>query len=128
MFENSKAFSSFTVDNIEKAKEFYQSVLGLVVKDNPMGFIELHLEGGSTVLIYTKPDHQPAAFTVLNFAVNNVDDSVYYLTEKGVRFEQYNHHEYKTDEKGISRSEGHAVAWFKDPAGNILSVMTTTSA
>lgn len=126
MLENSKAFSSFSADDIQKAKSFYGEVLGLEVKDNTMGTIELHLEDGNNVLIYPKPDHKPASFTVLNFTVNDIDKAVDDLNQKGVTFEQYEG-EIKTDKKGILRGastdNGPNIAWFKDPAGNILSVI-----
>lgn len=123
MFKNTKAFSSFSVDDLEKAKDFYQSVLGLEVADNPMGIIELHIKGLNPIMIYPKANHTPATFTVLNFPVDDVEATVDELVKKGVRFEIYNEESFKTDEKGISRAEGPVIAWFKDPAGNILSVL-----
>ena len=120
MLSESKAFSGFSVDDIQKAKTFYQGALGLNVKDNPMGLLELHIEGGNTILIYPKPNHIPATYTVLNFPVNNIEKIVDELIEKGIRFEQYK--ELNTDEKGISHY-GPLIAWFKDPAGNILSLI-----
>lgn len=123
MFKHSKAFSGFSADDLKKAKEFYGETLGLNVVDNPMGLIELHLEGGSNILVYPKPDHTPATFTILNFPVNNIDEAVDKLTSLGVKFEQYGGN-IQTDKKGICRSEtGPNIAWFKDPAGNILSVI-----
>ena len=123
MFKNSKAFSGFSVNNLQKAKEFYSQVLGLEVVDNTMGLLELHLEGGHKIIIYPKPNHAPATFTVLNFPVNNIEMAVDTLTAKGVEFEQYDG-QIKTDEKGICISSGGPyIAWFKDPAGNILSVL-----
>ncbi len=123
MLTNSKAFSSFSVNDLQKAKSFYHEILGLTVADNPMGIIELHLEGGNKILVYPKPNHIPATFTVLNFPVNNIEDSVNGLIRKGVSFEQYND-EIQTDEKGISRANGGPlIAWFKDPAGNIFSLI-----
>jgi predicted enzyme related to lactoylglutathione lyase len=122
MLKHSKAFSSFSVDDLQKAKKFYSEILEVDVADNPMGLIELHIEGGNKVLIYPKPNHEPATFTVLNFPVDNIDKAVDELTAKGITFEQYK--ELKTDAKGISRNpDGPKVAWFKDPAGNILSVI-----
>jgi catechol 2,3-dioxygenase-like lactoylglutathione lyase family enzyme len=126
MFKDTVAFSSFSVNDIQKAKTFYQEVLGLEVEDNPMGLIELHVKGNnSNVMIYPKPNHQPATFTVLNFIIKNIDEAVDELTSKGVVFEHYDYDQLKTDEKGIARSDGHGpnIAWFKDPAGNILSVL-----
>ncbi|WEK21412.1 MAG: VOC family protein [Candidatus Pedobacter colombiensis] len=125
MLEKSKAFSSFSVDNLEKAKEFYGSILGLKVKDNPMGVLELHIDGLSPVMIYPKPNHQAATFTVLNFPVQYVENAVSELEKKGVRFEHYNEEHLKTDERGILRDQGPVIAWFKDPAGNILSIVET---
>ena len=123
MLTRSKAFSSFSVDDLQKAKAFYQEILGVNVTDNPMGLIELNLEGGSKVLVYPKPDHTPATFTVLNFPVINIEEAVDELTQKGVSFEQYEG-EIQTDEKGISRGNGGpTIAWFKDPAGNIFSLI-----
>lgn len=123
MFKHSKAFSGFSTDDVKKAKEFYGETLGLNVADNPMGLIELHLEGGSNILVHPKPDHTPATFTMLNFPVNNIDETVDKLAVLGVKFEQYSGN-IQTDEKGICRSiRGPDIAWFKDPAGNILSVI-----
>ena len=122
MFKHSKAFSSFSVNDIAKAKEFYSETLGLNVSDNPMGLIELNI-AGHTIMVYPKPNHEPATFTVLNFPVADVEKAVDELTAKGVVFEQYEG-EIKTNEKGISISPaGPKIAWFKDPAGNILSVL-----
>lgn len=121
MLKDSKAFSGFSVDDMEKAKDFYGRTLGLDVKEEAMGLLGLHLVGGNTVLIYPKPNHAPATFTILNFPVDNVDQAVDELTKRGVRFEIYP--DLKTDEKGIMRGHGPAIAWFKDPAGNILSVL-----
>lgn len=125
MLNNSKSFSSFSADDLEKVKEFYQSTLGVDVKDGSMGTLELHIGGSTPVLIYPKSNHEPASFTVLNFPVESVDQVVDELTKKGVRFEHYDYEDLKTDEKGIFRGEGPVIAWFKDPAGNILSVLET---
>jgi len=126
MFKQSKTFSSYSVDDIQKTKKFYSETLELTVKDNPMGLIELHLKGNNPIIIYPKPDHVPATFTVLNFPVDDIEKVVDDLTAKGVVFEQYEG-EIKTDEKGILRGKdknlGPDIAWFKDPAGNILSVL-----
>jgi catechol 2,3-dioxygenase-like lactoylglutathione lyase family enzyme len=123
MLKHSKAFSGFSVDDLQKAKKFYAEVLGLDVKDNPMGLIELHIEGSNRILVYPKPDHEPATFTILNFPVDNIDKAVDELISKGIKFEQYEG-ELKTDVKGMSRNpQGPKIAWFKDPAGNILSVI-----
>ena len=123
MLTKSKAFSSFSVNDLQKAKTFYQEILGLNVADNPMGIIELNIEGGNKIMVYPKPNHTPATFTVLNFPVEDIEEAVDELTQKGVSFEQYTG-EIQTDEKGISRGNGGPnIAWFKDPAGNILSVI-----
>ncbi|MEP1085907.1 VOC family protein [Algoriphagus sp.] len=123
MFKNSKAFSSFSVDDISKAKSFYQKILGLAVEEDEMGILNLHLTGGGEVIIYPKTNFVAASFTVLNFPVADIDEAVEYLIRKGVTFEQYSG-EITTDEKGICRdSRGPQIAWFKDPAGNILSVL-----
>lgn len=126
MLQNSKAFSSFSVDGVQKAKDFYQGILGLEVKDNPMGVIEVVVSGSSNILLYPKPNHVPATFTVLNFPVENIDQAADELIAKGVKFEIYNQESIKTDEKGISRGNGGPnIAWFRDPSGNILSILET---
>ena len=122
MLQKSKAFSSFSVDDIDKARTFYRDTLGLRVTDHKMGLLELHIEAGNPIIVYPKPKHVPATFTVLNFLVDDVEKAVDVLLKKGVSFEQYD--ELNTDGKGISRgNDGPAIAWFKDPAGNILSVL-----
>lgn len=122
MLKESKAFGSFSVDDLQKAKKFYANILQLDVADNPMGLIELHFGEDQKTMIYPKRNHQPATFTVLNFPVENIEKTVDELTAKGVVFEQYEY--LHTDSKGISRNpNGPKVAWFKDPAGNILSVV-----
>ena len=121
MLTDSHAFSGFSVDDIQKAKEFYSRTLGLEVSESN-GLLTLHLAGGSTVLIYPKPNHIPATFTILNFPVDNIEEAVDRLTKSGVRFERYEG-ELQTDAKGIFRGGGPPIAWFKDPAGNILSVL-----
>jgi catechol 2,3-dioxygenase-like lactoylglutathione lyase family enzyme len=125
MLKDSDAFSGFAVADIEKAKEFYGRTLGLKVSESN-GLLTLHLAGGNNVLIYPKPNHTPATFTVLNFRVDNVDQAVDELTKRGVRFEIYDLPDIKTDKKGIMRGNGPTIAWFKDPAGNILSVIETS--
>ena len=122
MLEKSKAFSGFAVPDIEKAKKFYGETLGLKVSEDH-ALLTLHLAGGNNVLIYPKPNHVPATFTVLNFPVEDVDFAVEELKKRGVRFEVYDLPDIKTDEKGIMRGNGPTIAWFKDPAGNILSVL-----
>lgn len=121
MFKNTKAFSSFSVNDLQKAKKFYNQTLGLEVSETKEG-LELHIAGGANVFVYPKPNHTPATFTILNFPVDNIEEAVDKLNELGIRFEQYEG-ELKTDEKGIFRGEGPKIAWFKDPAGNILSVL-----
>ena len=125
MLEESKAFSGFATPDISEIKEFYSNTLGLKVTEEH-GLLTLHLTGGNNVLIYPKPNHVPATFTVLNFPVDDVDLAVEELGKRGVRFEKYNGPEIKTDEKGIMRGNGPTIAWFKDPAGNILSVLEAT--
>ena len=123
MLKNSKAFGGFSVGDLSQAKSFYHDVLGLDVEEMEMGLLAIHLKSGGEVIIYPKPNHTPATFTVLNFPVDDIDQVVETLTSKGIRFEQYSG-EIKTDEKGICReSGGPLIAWFKDPAGNILSVL-----
>lgn len=122
MLKDSKAFSGFSVNDIPKAKKFYGETLGLEVSESN-GVLTLRLAGGASVLIYPKPNHTPATFTILNFPVDSVDKAVDDLTKRGVRFEIYNQPELKTDERGIFRNGGPTIAWFKDPAGNILSVL-----
>ena len=121
MFKDTKAFSGFSVNDIPKAKKFYGQVLGLEVSE-AHGLLNLHLAGGTKVLVYPKPDHTPATFTILNFPVANIEEAVDKLTKSGVRFERYEGN-LKTDEKGIFRGGGPLIAWFKDPAGNTLSVL-----
>ena len=122
MFKVTKAFSTFSVNDLQRAKEFYGKTLGLEVAETSEG-LELRIPGGNNIFVYPKANHTPATFTVLNFPVNNVDETVEDLTKRGVRFEHYEG-ELKTDQKGIFRDEnGPTIAWFKDPAGNILSVL-----
>ena len=125
MFKNSQAFSSYSVNDINKARDFYSQTLGLKVSDvhGMNGLLRLNIKDGNDVMIYSKPNHSPASFTVLNFPVDNVENTVDELTKKGIKFEIYNEPNLKTDEKGIARGEGPTIAWFKDPAGNILSVL-----
>ena len=123
MLSHSKAFSSFSVNDLARAKKFYTELLGLQVKDSPMGIVELTTRGNNAIIIYPKPNHVPATFTVLNFPVDNIEAAVDELIAKGITFEQYDI-PIKTDKKGICRDpQGPAIAWFKDPAGNILSVL-----
>ena len=122
MLRDSKAFSGFSAGDIQTAKKFYSETLGLDVTESH-GLLTLRLAGGNNVLIYPKPNHVPATFTVLNFPVTDVDLVVDELTKRGVRFEIYDLPNLKTDKKGIMRGNGPTIAWFKDPAGNILSVI-----
>ena len=122
MLRESKAFSGFAAPDVAEAKEFYATTLGLNLSESH-GLLTLHLAGGNNVLIYPKPNHVPATFTVLNFPVGNVDFAVDELKKRGVRFEIYDLPDINTDENGIMRGKGPTIAWFKDPAGNILSVI-----
>jgi len=123
MFKDTKAFSGFAVDDLDAAREFYGSVLGLEVTTEEMGLLTLHLAGDRPTIVYPKPDHQPATYTILNFQVDDVEAAVDELTARGVRFEIYEGA--PQDEKGIVRGQGPEIAWFTDPAGNILSVIKT---
>jgi len=119
-----KIFSSFSVDDMEAAFTFYTDLLKLEVSRSPMDTLTLNLPGiEQGVVIYQKDNHQPATFTVLNFGVDNVETAVDELTARGIVFEHYDSGPLKTDKKGIFRGEGPVIAWFKDPAGNFLSVM-----
>ena len=126
MLTDSPAFSSFSVDDLDRARRFYEETLGLRVADVPEmdGLLRLHLGGGAEVLVYAKPDHTPATFTVLNFPVTDVERTVDDLAARGVRFEQYENP--PTDTKGIMRAGGPLIAWFTDPAGNLFSVIQQT--
>ncbi|WP_280254235.1 VOC family protein [Nocardia abscessus] len=120
MLTDSNAFSGFSVDDVEAAKTFYAETLGIQVSEEN-GMLQLHLGGGGTVLVYPKPDHTPATFTVLNFPVPDIEAAVDELIRRNVRFERYEFAE--QDEKGIHRGGGPLIAWFTDPAGNVLSVL-----
>lgn len=120
MFKDVKAFSGFSVDDIPAAKEFYAGTLGLEVTEQN-GMLGLQLAGGAEVLVYPKPNHAPAEFTILNFPVGDIEATVDELTVRGVTFERYEG--MPTDERGIMREGGPLIAWFKDPAGNTLSVL-----
>ena len=120
MFENTKAFSGFAVDDVPEAKKFYSETLGLRVSEE-YGMLWLHIAGERDILVYPKPDHTPATFTILNFPVDDIGKAVDELAGRGVRFERYD--EADTDERGIYRGGGPLIAWFKDPAGNVLSVI-----
>jgi len=123
MFDNSKAFSGFAVTDITAAKQFYGDVLGLKISENSMGILELHLGSGAKIIVYPKPHHVPATFTILNFPVKDIDAAMNDLTSRGIKFEIYDDQYIKTDAKGVFRGGGPLIAWFKDPAGNILSVL-----
>ncbi|MFG2995320.1 VOC family protein [Streptomyces sp. NPDC048340] len=122
MFEDAKAFSGFSVDDIGRAREFYGDTLGLRVSEEK-GMLVLHLAGDTTVLVYPKDDHEPATFTILNFPVADVERAVDELGARGVGFERYEG--FEMDAKGIVHGDGDmpTIAWFKDPAGNVLSVL-----
>ena len=126
MFKDTKAFSGFAVDDLDAAREFYGSVLGLEVTTEEMGLLTLHLAGDRPTVVYPKPDFEPATYTILNFPVEDIDAAVDALIERGVAFELYDG--FGQDERGISRNEGGPpIAWFRDPAGNILSVLEVSS-
>jgi catechol 2,3-dioxygenase-like lactoylglutathione lyase family enzyme len=118
MFNDTKAFSGFSVDDIEAARQFYGSVLGIRVSE-ANGMLTLHIAGDRDTLVYPKKDHTPATFTILNFPVTDIESAVDELASRGVTFEQYPN----VDAKGIYRGDGPLIAWFKDPAGNVLSVL-----
>jgi catechol 2,3-dioxygenase-like lactoylglutathione lyase family enzyme len=123
MLANSKAFSGFAVDDLDRAREFYEGTLGLEVSGDG-GLITLDLAGDRPTLVYPKPDFTPATYTILNFPVEDIDAAVDQLAARGVTFERYDG--FEQDEKGISRTdEGPPIAWFTDPAGNILAVLET---
>ena len=123
MFADTKAYSGFAVDDLQKAREFYGETLGLrtEVLDEENGLMVLHLAGDRDTLIYVKPDFTPATYTILNFQVDDIEAAVDELTSRGVRFERYDG--FDQDERGIARGLGPDIAWFTDPAGNILSVL-----
>ena len=120
MFENTQAFSGFSVDDIPRAKQFYGETLGVRVSEEH-GMLTLHIAGERDTLVYPKDDHTPASFTILNFPVDDIEKAVGELTSRGIEFERYPGTD--TDEKGIFRGGGPLIAWFKDPAGNVLSVI-----
>ena len=121
MFGDIPAFSGFAVDDIDAARAFYGDTLGLSVEDGPMGILTLRLAGDRPTMIYPKPDFTPATYTILNFPVEDVDAAVDELIARGVQMERYEG--FEQDEKGIARGQGPDIAWFKDPAGNVLSVL-----
>ena len=123
MFKDVKAFSGYSANDVSAATTFYRDTLGLTVKEGIEDILELHIAGSTPVIIYPKPNHEPATFTVLNFPVPDVGEAVAELKSKGVTFESYNQPNFKTDADNIFRGGGPLIAWFKDPAGNILSVI-----
>jgi catechol 2,3-dioxygenase-like lactoylglutathione lyase family enzyme len=120
VFADTKAFSGFAVDDIAKAREFYGETLGLQTSEEH-GLLTLHLAGDRPILIYPKADHAPANYTILNFPVEDIDSAVNELAARGVQLERYE--QFEQDEKGVFRGGGPYIAWFKDPAGNVLSVL-----
>ncbi|MGX1703609.1 VOC family protein [Microbacterium sp. NPDC055357] len=123
-FTTDGAFSGFSVDDIDAARSFYRDTLGLDVRDNEMGFLELRLGSGGSILVYAKPNHTPASFTILNFPVGDIESAVDALIAKGVQTKIYGDDEFPSDAKGIVRGEGGPpIAWFRDPAGNVLAVL-----
>jgi catechol 2,3-dioxygenase-like lactoylglutathione lyase family enzyme len=120
MFADTKAFSGFAVDDVQRAREFYGETLGLRTSEEH-GLLWLHLAGDRDTLAYPKPGHEPAGYTILNFPVDDIDAAVDELAGRGVQFERYD--EMEQDEKGIMRAGGPYIAWFRDPAGNVLSVL-----
>ena len=120
MFANTRAFSGFAVDDVEKAREFYGGTLGIETSE-ANGIMTLHLAGGRDTIVYPKPGHTPAEYTILNFPVDDIDEAVDELIARGIKFERYDGA--GQDEKGINRAGGPYIAWFRDPAGNILSVL-----
>ena len=129
MLADSPSFAGFSTDDIDKAREFYGGTLGLRTTEE-MGMLRLHLGGGGTVVVYPKEDHRAATFTVLNFPVPNIAEAVDRLTAAGVSMERYPG--FDADEKGVVRPPnpeyGPPIAWFKDPAGNVIAIMEETSA
>ena len=122
MFANTKAFSGFAVDDLERARRFYGETLGLRVSEvEDHGLLTLHVAGDRDTMVYAKADHTPATYTILNFPVEDIDQAVDELTARGVSFERYDG--FEQDEKGVARGPGPKIAWFKDPAGNVLSVL-----
>jgi catechol 2,3-dioxygenase-like lactoylglutathione lyase family enzyme len=126
MFKDTHAFSGFSVNDIATAKKFYGETLGLDVEEDPMG-LALNIAGGSSIYVYQKDNHEPASFTILNFPVDDIDKAIDELTSKGIQFEHYDNLGFKQDEKGVARglsaNMGPDIAWFKDPAGNVLAIL-----
>ena len=126
MVTTTGAFSGFSVDDIDAARTFYTETLGLSVTTNEMGFLELQLDTGAMILVYAKPNHTPASFTILNFPVEDVEAAVDDLNARGVATKIYRDDVMPSDSKGIMRGNGPDIAWFLDPAGNVLSVLSAT--
>ena len=125
-FQTTHAFSGFSVDDIDAARTFYGETLGLEVSTNPMGFLDIRLPQGGSILVYAKPDHTPASFTILNFPVDDVEAAVDDLNARGVVTKIYTDPDFGTDAKGIAHGapgRGPDIAWFTDPAGNVLAVL-----
>jgi catechol 2,3-dioxygenase-like lactoylglutathione lyase family enzyme len=120
MLADTKAYSGFAVDDMDKAREFYAGTLGLRTSEEH-GLMWLHIAGGRDTLVYPQPDATPASYTIMNFEVDDIDDAVDGLVARGVQFERYD--QVEQDDRGIAREEGPYIAWFKDPAGNVLSVL-----
>lgn len=125
-FQTTHAFGGFSVDDIDAARAFYGETLGLDVTTNAMGFLDIHLASGGSILVYAKPNHTPASFTILNFPVDDVDAAVDDLNARGVVTKIYTDPDFGTDDTGIARGGGRGpdIAWFTDPAGNVLSVLS----
>jgi catechol 2,3-dioxygenase-like lactoylglutathione lyase family enzyme len=126
MFHHAKPFSGFSVSSLDQARKFYHDTLGLEIEDTPMGMVQLRIDDDTKVFMYEKSNHEPATFTILNFPVDDIDKAVDELSDKGIRFETYTEGDIRTNAKGIAKpASGHGpkIAWFKDPAGNILSVL-----
>jgi predicted enzyme related to lactoylglutathione lyase len=126
MFTSDRAFSSFAVKDLDEAKVFYGDTLGIPVQEMDMGIIELTLGSGARIMVYPKPDHEPAVFTILNFDVDDVEAAVDDLNARGIVTKIYDDADFPTDDKGISRDMGPAIAWFRDPSGNVLAVLSTS--
>ncbi|MFS0853216.1 VOC family protein [Microbacterium sp. 179-I 3D4 NHS] len=124
-FTAEDAFSGFSVDDIDAAKQFYGETLGLDVRTDAMGFLDLRLPHGGSILVYAKPNHEPASFTILNFPVADIDAAVDELIARGVQTKIYSDAEFPSDDRGIVRGDGQGpdIAWFRDPAGNVLAVL-----
>lgn len=123
MFRSDRAFSGFAVSDLPAALTFYRDTLGLTVREGEMGMLTLELGSGAEVIVYPKPDHVPAVFTILNFGVDDVEAAVDDLNARGVVTKIYSDPDYGTDAKGISRGHGPDIAWFRDPSGNVISVL-----